>query len=330
MKKKLVCLKPFYGKIFLKNRIFNIDNGHNIFFDFDKKLKKEGVEIATIDIRSKRKVDRFIYCDIPYPWQIGLWIKVIFNRDKNILFCFESPLVNPFSHLKSFHFFFGKVYTWNDLLVGKGGGGKYFKFYVPQIDIGLNVKQKAFKDKNFLVMINTRKKAFDLFRLLSPFKKDLYKERIKAFEFFGKEIPKFFDLFGKGWELKKNHDPSFYKGKIERRGKIKKLAGYKYCLCFENAVADGYITEKIFDCFKSGCVPVYLGAPNVEKYFPEGSFIDCRKFESYKELLKYLKSIDSKEYDRYLLKGRRFLEDSKTKNIWFEERFEKIFLESLF
>ena len=28
-----------------------------------------------------------------------------------------------------------------------------------------------------------------------------------------------------------------------------------------NMTLQGWITEKVFDCFRAGCVPVYLGAP---------------------------------------------------------------------
>ena len=37
---------------------------------------------------------------------------------------------------------------------------------------------------------------------------------------------------------------------------------------------NGYVTEKIFDAFKAGCVPVYWGAENITKYVPAECFID--------------------------------------------------------
>ena len=31
----------------------------------------------------------------------------------------------------------------------------------------------------------------------------------------------------------------------------------------------GYISEKIFDCFYSGTIPIYLGAKDVKTIFPK-------------------------------------------------------------
>ena len=38
---------------------------------------------------------------------------------------------------------------------------------------------------------------------------------------------------------------------------------YKFILCFENSFSDGYITEKIFNCFYSDSIPLYKGAPDI-------------------------------------------------------------------
>lgn len=38
------------------------------------------------------------------------------------------------------------------------------------------------------------------------------------------------------------------------------LANYKFSICVENSLGEGYITEKIFECISSGCIPIYWGA----------------------------------------------------------------------
>ena len=48
---------------------------------------------------------------------------------------------------------------------------------------------------------------------------------------------------------------------------------YKFIICFENSKTDGYVTEKIFNVFLSGSIPIYDGAPNVTDYIISGSFI---------------------------------------------------------
>jgi hypothetical protein len=41
---------------------------------------------------------------------------------------------------------------------------------------------------------------------------------------------------------------------------------YKFIICFENSKTNGYITEKIFNVFLSGSIPIYDGAPNIGDY----------------------------------------------------------------
>lgn len=320
---KVVSLKPYYGKLFLNNRVFKIADSPNIFLNLNKRLKKEGVLIDTIDIKQKQKIDKYVYCDVPYPWEFGLWFKIILNKEKNVLFCFESPLVNPFSHIKLFHWFFRKIYTWDDRLIGienRKGNKKYYKFAIPQLDNGFNTKPKKYAKKEFAVLINSRKFAPIIFRLISPYKTDLYKERLRIIEFFEKHAPNKLTLYGRGWE---KHQPKLttYKGKV--KNKLKTLSRFKYGLCFENTAAKGYITEKLFDCFKAKCVPVYLGASNVEKYIPKKCFIDARKFGNYNDLLNYLESLNEKKYNTYINNAQSFLKKPGVRDVWFREGFIK-------
>jgi hypothetical protein len=50
-------------------------------------------------------------------------------------------------------------------------------------------------------------------------------------------------------------------------------AQYKFILCFENSQTPGYVTEKIFNVFASGSIPIYDGAPNITDYIVSGSFV---------------------------------------------------------
>ena len=46
----------------------------------------------------------------------------------------------------------------------------------------------------------------------------------------------------------------------------------------------------------AGCIPIYLGCPNIKKEIDPNTFIDMRDFSSYQELYSYLKSMTKKEY----------------------------------
>jgi hypothetical protein len=56
--------------------------------------------------------------------------------------------------------------------------------------------------------------------------------------------------------------------------KISLLKSYRYNICAENSHHAGYVTEKIFEAFYSGCVPIYWGSSPVEpQIIHQDSFI---------------------------------------------------------
>lgn len=59
--------------------------------------------------------------------------------------------------------------------------------------------------------------------------------------------------------------------------KIDTLRRYKFCVAVENSESPHYVSEKVYDAFVAGCVPVYFGAPNVLDYVPyPDAIIDVR------------------------------------------------------
>jgi hypothetical protein len=76
---------------------------------------------------------------------------------------------------------------------------------------------------------------------------------------------------------------------------------------------NGYITEKIFDCFIGNIVPIYLGANNVESYIPKNTFIDFNSFSNVPELMNFLQNLSDFEYKQYLLNANKFINSSKAK-----------------
>jgi hypothetical protein len=55
--------------------------------------------------------------------------------------------------------------------------------------------------------------------------------------------------------------------------KLSALADYKYHLVFENGSWPHYWTEKLSDAYMANCFPCYWGAPNINDYFDERSYI---------------------------------------------------------
>lgn len=71
---------------------------------------------------------------------------------------------------------------------------------------------------------------------------------------FGSQI----DFFGRGIRTMADKDEA--------------LSDYRFHIALENSVHQDYWTEKLADPFLRGCFPIYSGCPNLDDYFPEGSY----------------------------------------------------------
>ena len=62
---------------------------------------------------------------------------------------------------------------------------------------------------------------------------------------------------------------------------VKIMRNYKFCITMENSRAQDYVSEKLFEAMKAGCLPIYYGAPNIEDFIPlSSSIIDYQKLGS--------------------------------------------------
>ena len=105
-------------------------------------------------------------------------------------------------------------------------------------------------------------------------------------------------LFGKNYKS--------YKGTVSNKYEI--MSQYKFAFSYENISGyNGYITEKIFDPFIAGTVPIYLGSENILDYIPNNTFIDIRNFNDFYHLYNYLTNLNQLEYDEYLHNIKNFL-----------------------
>lgn len=172
-------------------------------------------------------------------------------------------------------------------------------------------------EKRYIALINSNKcpPSGLHYRLAclseSALRTDLYSERLRGIKFFRRNPE--FHLYGRGWS---QHQPwlsdsdweacsSCFKGECD--DKIEALSRYRFSLCFENTRFDGYITEKIFDCFFAGSIPIYYGAPDIEKYVPKEAFIDFRDFAGYEELDAFLENMTDQQAAGYLDAARAYL-----------------------
>lgn len=316
----------FY-KEYNKNRIFenpSLPIGDDLmypFFYLAQRLKEMGHKVSTIDMEPLEKFDAVVFVEFP-AFKNKYFKKLIKNNFKNLyLIASESPIIRPDNYQKENHKYFKKIFTWNDNLVDNK---KYFKLNPPnKIPEKLNFDLTK-KEKLCCQIISHKNYSHP---------QELYNERIKAIRWFEKNHPEEFDLYGQGWDKFYFHGsflgfnllrlnrlkfltkllarkfPS-YKGPVKSKKEV--MEKYKFAVCYENCSGfPSYITEKISDCFFSGCVPIYLGAPNITGYIPADAFIDKRKFQSYEKLYQYIKNMPDKEYQNYLLNIKNFLQSEK-------------------
>ncbi len=294
----------FTGSVYLNNRqfditdpVFNINDCLYGCYLLKKRLEEKGIDLSTQDINPPDETSFIIYNDMPA-------LKDIEVGKVNYLLLLESKIVKPDNWNIENHKYFKKIFTWDDTLIDNK---KYFKinysYKIPK-ELNFNLSEK----KKLCVMINSNK--------FSDHPLELYTERIRAINWFEKNHPEDFDLYGAGWDkyifkggLKKLNRVEIVSKMLAPRHKCLRfpapsktiLPGYKFAICYENARdIPGYITEKIFNCFFSGCVPIYLGAPNVTDYIPPETFIDKRNFKTYEELYSYIKNMPDTEYIDYL------------------------------
>ena len=43
----------------------------------------------------------------------------------------------------------------------------------------------------------------------------------------------------------------------------------------DNQKTDNWFTEKVIDCFQTKTIPIYIGCPNIDKYFDTRGMIIC-------------------------------------------------------
>ena len=79
------------------------------------------------------------------------------------------------------------------------------------------------------------------------------------------------------------------------KSKLEWLKNYKFNICFENSYHPGYVTEKIFQAFSAGCIPIYWGDPTINDILNPKSFINISDFKNFDEAIDCIKEIDNND-----------------------------------
>jgi hypothetical protein len=213
------------------------------------------------------------------------------------LFLWEAPAVTPENWNPELHKLFPIIFTWHVQYVD---GIKFIKIHWPHTRQFPSVPKIPFRDRKLLVNISMNKSA--------SHPRELYSARRAFIRHFERTQPDNFDLYGVGWNRPANlwekvlpfprQLYSSYRGTVQNKWDV--LPRYRFSLCYENIRDEpGWVTEKIFDCMRARCIPIYWGAPNITDYVDAEAFIDRRRFKSDSQLEAYLLSMTEQEHERF-------------------------------
>lgn len=288
---KIYISSGYWGNLF--DLLLNRDDSPKPMWDFLLAAANKGYRIEQAETLDNLSNFKYLIVFEVFPDQIEKLKQ--YPKEKLILFLWEPPSVLPNNYDRRYHAMFSRIYTWHDGLVDNI---KYFKLQYPVKQMMVS-NSTSFEKKRMFTLIARNKS--------SDHADELYSERSKLIEFFEFSDKVHFDLYGKGW-------PKAYRtfrGPIEI--KVDVLKDYRFCFAYENVKnIPGYITEKIFDCFHAGCIPVYWGAPNINSYIPKNCYISREDFGSDQEMVEFLQGMNEAEYCSYLSNIKKYLESSQS------------------
>ncbi len=258
----------------------------------------EGIELNTPDQNVGRKVafELHINCRRQNP------------QARAFVYLYENPLIRPLNRNQRALARYVRWFTWDGELLNDP---KAVQLFYPN-----DLKVGAFNGPEsrplFCVLVSSNK------ALAINDSRDQYQDRVRLIKWYEKNAPHDFHLYGRGWDR-----PAALPGRWGRvynqflkiifqffptkapfqtwRGpiddKIALLRKARFCIAHENTRdLPGYFTEKLFDCFRAGCVPIYIGPREIHQVIPSECFIDGRKWNNPEEMNQYLHSLSDEQY----------------------------------
>ncbi len=322
------------NNIFLGTEIYGMKSDGFMFRHLRELLAQMDIELNTQDITPPAEAYFVIYLD---------QVEKEVVTEKSFLIVTEPPIYSPDAWVPENHVRFRKVFM-HDGQYEKNNPALYRQINyaidfegmqelpVPEEEAyakrrlaclinGSISKDKAQKEKNSLL--------WERYYIITWFSRFHSQE----FDFFGRGIrKKLYGMSFRGLGLLKKILPAavieklamlvqhkvyrVYKGEIDALKKNETLANYKFNFCLENSTdIDGYVTEKLFDCFYTKTVPVYQGAPNVGELVPEECFVRYERFGSLDELYDYMKAMPYKEARKIFEAQHHFLGSEKARHL---------------
>lgn len=297
----------------------------NVYVKLAKNLEDLGFKVHTLDVYVSENIDPeiCIFLDIP-PDNISQIINT--SKTISIVMLREADMILKRNYDQNRHDEFDFILTWKSKLIDNK---KYFFFPSTKFNISNKVNVDDYLNRKLCSLINSNIK--------SSIYGELYSKRLEIIKWFEKHHLDDFDLFGFGWNKRiislfgrtifktKIFAPKrlSYKGVVDN--KFDTLKQYKFAICFENTNnIEDYISEKIFDCFLAGVVPIYWGDPNIKSNIPSNCFIDFRNFKTYDEMYKFIKNMPNNTYLRYIENINNYLDREMAQKFSLDNWFKSI------
>ena len=304
-----------YYRDYADNSLFTPGAGENNgeFYLPYAKLRERflaaGIELNTPDVNAGREVafELHINCRRQDP------------AARAYVYLYENPLIRPLNRDRQALARYAKWFAWDGEL--RDDARTVSLLYPNRFD---TEGWKGPAQRPLFCVLVASNKALTV---VDP--RDQYQARVRILEWYERHAPSDFHLFGRGWDrpaalpgrwgrvrnqlrkiltrfLPAKSPYATWRGPID--DKIELLTRARFCLAHENCRdLAGYVTEKLFDCFRAGCVPVYVGPKEIAELVPAGCFIDGRAFAGPADLDAYLRSVDDVAYRGYQERIRAFL-----------------------
>jgi hypothetical protein len=129
--------------------------------------------------------------------------------------------------------------------------------------------------------------------------------QLKRLDYLRKEYAIVFDnitIHGQGWDELENHkyiNIENIKNRMLDDTDINQFyKRFNFALIIENCNATNYVSEKIYDAWVAGCIPIYYGNNN-KINLPKNCYIDINDFKNIDKVKEYIEKLTKDDIDKY-------------------------------
>jgi hypothetical protein len=269
-----------------------------------RRLAKVGRVLHTADVFERRnEIPDLVLCMDAPTERLDEILPNAWSSVPKFALLLECEVVNPFNWKPDVQGQFDRLFTWSDTIVDNS---RVFRLDLPNFSANAPRDDLEAPDRFCTLVAGNKRSSHPL---------ELYSQRLETIRWFERHHPDQFDLYGIGWDtlvvcgprpvralnrLPRRARQALAPRRPSWRGPIQVkhpvLNRYEFTICYENARDIGdYISEKLFDCFLAGSIPVYWGAANIAARVPETCFVDRRRFDSHQELHAHLSTMSMGE-----------------------------------